>query len=310
MTRWPTIKPVLQAILLAGQYRFSALRRIHGYKATYEIWHALDSLVLKAMAIVLQRRLAPQLSKCCHHLAGHGGAKGAVRAVAKQLSANTFVFSTDVKSYYASIDHQVLLDRLANVIGDRRVLALLRGYLGRTVYDGGFYEDVQCGIALGCPLSPLMGALYLSELDQAMEARGLFYARFMDDWVILSPSRWKLRKTIAIVNQLLEKLKVKQHPRKTFIGRISRGFDFLGYRFSPSGLGIAQPTVTRFLERARRLYEQGADAIRIDEYVRRWWKWVRGGLGEFAALVKAESAIDGCSECWPPTNVTDALKGS
>ncbi len=69
-----------------------------------------------------------------------------------------------------------------------------------------------------------MGALYLSELDQAMEANGLFYARFMDDWVILSPSRWKLRKAIAIVNQLLEKLKVKQHPRKTFIGRISRGF--------------------------------------------------------------------------------------
>ena len=100
----------------------------------------------------------------------------------------------------------------------------------------------------------------------------------MDDWVILSPSRWKLRKAIAIVNQLLEKLKVKQHPHKTFIGRIRRGFDFLGYRFSPSGLGIAQPTVTRFLERARRLYEQGADAIRIDEYVRRWWKWVRGGI--------------------------------
>ena len=130
----------------------------------------------------------------------------------------------------------------------------------------------------------------------------------MDDWVILSPSRWKLRKAIAIVNQLLEKLKVKQHPRKTFIGRISRGFDFLGYRFSPSGLGIAQPTVTRFLERARRLYEQGADAIRIAEYIRRWWKWVKGGLG--IALVIAESAFDGCSELWPPSNVTDALKDS
>ncbi len=99
------------------------------------------------------------------------------------------------------------------------------------------------------------------------------------------------------MNQLLEKLKVKQHPRKTFIGRISRGFDFLGYRFSPSGLGIAQPTLTRFLERAGRLYEQGADAIRIDEYVRRWWKWVRGGLGKFSALVKAESAFDCCILC-------------
>ena len=109
---------------------------------------------------------------------------------------------------YASIDHQVLLDRLADLIGDRPVLALLQGYLRRTIYGGGFYEDVHCGIALGCPLSTLMGAVYLSQLDQAVEASGLFYARFMDNWVILSPSPWKLRRTVGAVNQLLEKLKV------------------------------------------------------------------------------------------------------
>lgn len=34
----------------------------------------------------------------------------------------------------------------------------------------------------------------------------------------------------------------------------------------------------RCVERAPRLYEQGADALRIGEYVRRWWKWVRAGF--------------------------------
>ena len=220
------MKPALQAVLLSGQYRFSPLRRIHFDRCgrspdratsadrrspapSTEIWHALDSLVLKAMAIVLQKHLAPQLSDRCYHLAGRGGAKGAVRAVAGQLSSNTFVFRTDVKSYYASIDHQVLLDRLAEVIGDRRVLALLRGYLGRVICDGGEYELVQHGIALGCPLSPLMGAVYLSELDRAMERLWLSYARFMDDWVILSPSRWKLRQAIRLVNQELARLQVR-----------------------------------------------------------------------------------------------------
>ena len=42
---------------------------------------------------------------------------------------------------------------------------------------------------LGCPLSPLMGALYLKRLDERMERTGLFYARFMDDWVVLAPRR-------------------------------------------------------------------------------------------------------------------------
>jgi hypothetical protein len=60
-----------------------------------------------------------------------------------------------------------------------------------------------------------------------------------------------------------------RRPGRT-IGRISRGFDFLGYRFSPSGIvGIATQTVQRCVERMNRLYEQGADAVRIGDYVRR-----------------------------------------
>jgi hypothetical protein len=40
--------------------------------------------------------------------------------VAENLVANTFVLSTDVKSYYVSIDHQILLDQLQPLIPDGR----------------------------------------------------------------------------------------------------------------------------------------------------------------------------------------------
>ncbi|MDA2917047.1 hypothetical protein MYX64_09455 [Nitrospinae bacterium AH_259_B05_G02_I21] len=45
------------------------------------------------------------------------------------------------------------------------------------------------------------------------------------------------------------------HPDKTFIGRIERGFNFLGYHFSPAGLAAATETIARFVERAIRPYE-------------------------------------------------------
>jgi hypothetical protein len=48
----------------------------------------------------------------------------------------------------------------------------------------------------------------------------------MDDIIVLSPTRWKLRKAIKTVNRHFEKLKLKQHPDKTTIGRITNGFDF------------------------------------------------------------------------------------
>jgi len=112
-----------------------------------------------------------------------------------------------------------------------------------------------------------------------MGRMGLFYVRFMDDWVILTLTRWKLRGAVRAVQGLMGVLKLELHPDKTFIGRISRGFDFLGYWFTPEGLGIALKTVERFAERVSQLYEQGAGENRIGEYVRRWWRWVRSGVG-------------------------------
>ena len=76
---------------------------------------------------------------------------------------------------------------------------------------------------------------------QRMEATGLCYVRFMDDWVVLAPTRWKLRKAVRIVNETLAELRVEQHPDKTFIGRIGKGFDILGYEITSTGIdGIAQ----------------------------------------------------------------------
>ena len=132
-----------------------------------------------------------------------------------------------------------------------------------------------------------LGALYLKALDDRMAETGLFYARFMDDWVILAPTRWKLRRAIRLVNETPVALKLAQHPDKTFIGRASRGFDFLGYQFTPSGLGVAAKTIERFTERLTRLYERGAAESRIGDYVRHWQRWVTGGLGTWMLDVEA-----------------------
>ncbi|MBN3940004.1 reverse transcriptase/maturase family protein [Nostoc sp. NMS9] len=276
---WQEKKPQLVEQLRAGKYRFREQRRVTSQGEVKEIWAALDALVLKAVSIVLQDYLQPHLSTRCFHLAGRGGLKGAVREVADCVSKFEFVFRTDVKGYYASINHEILYKLVADYVQDPVVLDLVGQYLQRFVSDGGEYTDIVQGISLGCPLSPLMGALYLKPLDDRMAELGCFYVRYMDDWVILSPTRWKLRKAIKAVNEVMADLRVgEKHPDKTFIGRISRGFDFLGYWFSPSGLGIAQKTVERCVERISRLYEQGASFERIGEYVRNWWRWVKGGL--------------------------------
>ena len=107
----------------------------------------------------------------------------------------------------------------------------------------------------------------------------------MDDWVILAPTRWALRRAVVIVNQTLRELSVEQHPDKTFIGRIERGFTFLGYWITEKGVtGVAPATWEAFQQRVARLYEQSAplEEIRrgVEQYVRRWKRWVLSGVAE------------------------------
>jgi hypothetical protein len=99
---------------------------------------------------------------------------------------------------------------------------------------------------------------------------------------VLAPTRWKLRRAVTAVNEILGSLRLQKHPDKTFIGRIERGFDFVGYHFSRAGLRLAEATIQKFVERAARLYEQGREqpkgSSRLGVYVRRWVSWAKGGL--------------------------------
>jgi hypothetical protein len=105
----------------------------------------------------------------------------------------------------------------------------------------------------------------------------------MDDVVVLAKTRWQLRRAVRTLNQVFTPLGLEHHPDKTFIGRIERGLDFLGYHFSRAPLRVAATTMENMRQRCHRFYEQqrrdplGADAL--GDYLRRWLSWVEGGVG-------------------------------
>ncbi|WP_135505237.1 reverse transcriptase/maturase family protein [Roseovarius aestuariivivens] len=278
---WDAERKRLKDDLSINSFRFEALDRVSLKDGSMvDVWTSRDALVLKAMSLCLAQVLP--VSPHCTHIKSNGGAKAAIRQVAEHLPRHGFVLRTDVKSYYASIDHHLLLDRLANHIDDKAVMNLLGQYLRRSICDGGNYIDIELGISLGCPLSPLIAAFYLHELDEQFAQSNLFYVRFMDDILILAPTRWKIRKAMALVQGTLSRLHLARHPDKTFIGRIARGFDFLGYHFRDGVLSAAGKTVAKMKECIARLYEQKGrrnQPTPLGQYLTRWNGWFRGGLG-------------------------------
>ena len=168
---WPEEKAQLRTDLLEGTYQVGLLQRVAlVIGEEVDLWSACDSLVMKMLAMALPQYLP--LSNHCMHLKGHGGSKDAVRTVMARLSHTPFMLKTDVQSYYASIDHQLLLDRLSAYITDRRVMNLIGQYLLRCAERGGLFWEHKQGIALGCSLSPIIGAFFLSELDAASSVIG------------------------------------------------------------------------------------------------------------------------------------------
>jgi hypothetical protein len=104
--------------------------------------------------------------------------------------------------------------------------------------------------------------------------------------IILAKTRWHLRKAVRVVNQHFNQLKVAQAPDKTFIGKISRGWDFLGYYFDGKQLTVAAKTVEKHVVNYRQLYDQLRNkkatsdemAIALGQYVKRWQRWAAAGL--------------------------------
>ena len=191
-----------------------------------------------------------------------------------------FVCKTDIRSYYASIDKMQLLHLVSRHVRCPVALDLLSQFLNYRIEHGGNFHTPVSGIPRSSPLSPLLAGLHLYELDEDLSCRrGVRYIRFMDDILILSRTRWQLKRAVAKLNHWFNESGLRQHPDKTYIGRVEHGFDWLGYRFAENGLtGITPQAFERFRNKLCRLLEQArsrgtsheATQRRVVEYIKRW----------------------------------------
>ena len=162
-------------------------------------------------------------------------------------------------------------------------LNLIRQYPDYSTEQGGVIHTPAAGIPRGCALSPQTGAILLSHMDRFFGERpALFYVRYMDDFLILTQTRWPLRRAIADLNRYLNLDGFERHPDKTQAGRLGRGFDWCGVQFTAGQPPrISDRSLTTHRERCRRLDEQlrarGLSdedrAARVSAYRARWTIW-------------------------------------
>ena len=279
--QWESVKYKVRLALLQGTYQFQPLDVVNTKNnELITCWQPIDAIVLKCMAWVL----TPLLQKQCDlmqatHIKNHGGLKKAVRHAQSALNNHQYVYKTDIADFYGSMLHHVLHEQCCWFITDKRVQRLLMQMLNRVhVYKGRHLLIQQKSIPRSCPLSPLLGALYLSSIDHYAKKNKLTYSRYMDDFVFFTNNKYQLRRIIKDVYTLVNRIGLRLAQAKTWVGKTSKGLDFLGYRLSRDGLSIAQSTWDRMKAKSLLLYEQGASKERLQSYAKKWITWAQSGV--------------------------------
>jgi RNA-directed DNA polymerase len=227
--------------LASGRYRPRAIKRTwipkpgSREKRPLGIPTVRDRVVQAALRHVLEPIFEREFAEQSYGFRPKRGCKDALRRVRRLLEAgNHWVVDADLKSYFDTIPHERLIERVEERVSDGRIIGLLREYLKQEVLDTMTSWKPEEGTPQGAVISPLMSNLYLNELDHKMEELGYEMVRYADDLVILSRSREEAEEALREVSKWTAEAGLKLHPEKTRIvdaREKKAGFDFLGYHF-------------------------------------------------------------------------------
>ncbi len=229
---WPAIREAL----LAGIYRPSAVRQRlipkgGGGMRELGIPTVLDRFVQQLLLQVLQPMFDPTFSTHSHGFRPGRRAHDAVREAQQYIQdGRRWVVDVDLEKFFDRVNHDVLMGKLQNRIGDRRVLRIIRRYLEAGIMADGVVVERHEGTPQGGPLSPLLANVLLDEVDKELEQRGHYFVRYADDCNVYVRSKRAGKRVLAALRHKYAKLQLRINEEKSAVAPVwSR--KFLGYSF-------------------------------------------------------------------------------
>src|SRR3982075_1242502 len=198
-----------------------------------------DRVVQGALKLILEPIFEADFQPGSYGYRPKKSAHTAIRRVSDAIvEGKTYVIDLDLRSYFDTVRHHIVLEKVARRVSDEAVLWLLRLLLK---------ASGKQGVPQGGVISPLLSNVYLNEVDKMLERAKevtrierwtyVEYARFADDLVVLVDGHPRQRRLRAAVERRLRgevaTLQVEVNEEKTRRVDLTQGerFGFLGFEF-------------------------------------------------------------------------------
>ncbi len=175
--------------LLEGAYKPAPALRVEipkesGGVRRLGIPRVLDRVLMQGIAIVLGDIFNPTFSTCSFGYRPHRSVQQAAgKAQAFYQQGYSFQIDIDLEKFFDTVNHDVLMERVARKVKNKGLLKLLGRFLRAGVMVDGRLQPTRLGVPQGSPVSPILSNILLDDLDKELEARGHKFIRYADDRV-------------------------------------------------------------------------------------------------------------------------------
>jgi RNA-directed DNA polymerase len=193
-----------------------------------------------------------------------------------------WVVDADITGFFDNIDHERLLEEVNRRIADGKVLKLIRAFLEAGVMEEMKVRYATTGTPQGGVISPLLANIFLHAMDEQLQAEGISWVRYADDFLLLCDTREEADSAMGAVKAILEGMKLSLSPEKSRISHLE-GFDFVGWHYEGRQRWPRQKSIEalrrKLREKTRRLRSGSMEAIcgEIIPILRGWYNYFHEG---------------------------------